>query len=62
MCSSKSHRHLNSFSAVSQLYRYIHWQKKHSDNQAATVLAARWRLANELTEHGKRQLLSLKVP
>lgn len=60
LCSSKGHRHLNSFSAVSQLYS--HWQKKHSDNQAATVLAARWRLANELTEHGKRQLLNLKVP
>ena len=41
---------------------YSHWQKKHSSNRAASVLEARWRLANELTDHGKRQLLNLKAP
>lgn len=54
---SKAHRHLNSFSAVSQLYS--HWKNKHRENPAAALLANRWRLANELTDNGKRLLPNL---
>ena len=53
----KAHRHLNGFSAVSQLYS--HWQQQHKDNKAARVLEARWRLANDLTDHGKKKVPNL---
>ena len=54
----KGHRHLNGWSSVSQLYS--HWKRDHKTNEAASILEKRWRLANEVTANGKKQLKNLR--